>query len=64
MRSIALDSRDNLYATRQVDNVRLKFDLGGNATVFAGANDGLNFPAAMKVCRVKYTERKKDKFPK
>jgi hypothetical protein len=52
--SMTFDDRDNLYAALQADNTVLKFDSLGHFTVFATANDGLNFPSAVTAgsCRV------------
>lgn len=59
IRSMTFDHHDNLYATLQNDNTIVKFDRHGHSAVFATANDGLNFPAAITVgnCPVELNER-------
>ena len=47
LRSLAVDSGDNLYATVWADHQVLKFDDAGSPTIFADADDGLNYPAGI-----------------
>jgi hypothetical protein len=59
IRSMTFDDKNNLYATLQSDSTILKFDKDGNSSIFADANDGLNFPSAITVggCPLKEKDR-------
>jgi len=63
IRSMTFDDGDNLYATLEKDNTILKFDSRGNSSLFATANNGVNYPIAVRAgtCPVDRNDREDER---